>query len=279
MAVSDRVREIEKEIDGRVGGLDLWRRPKAGLLAQIMQTYRDAIEMTFVYHLFSEVCGEALDVSANDVAVLFAEEQHRRSGTLWALKWASNFCRERDSESAATPETLIDLLALGVKYEVFVDVLKAANRDVIAIHVDEAAKTLICYEGAQATPADVSIVVQQRFTSPLARQVSLTEDADQLTTGWTAGAYRRVTGTLAEFAAAKENDILVDRSRFPGAGVGEIAVPQPTVVWLEPPNDPEGRRVFDNLVLPADGTTSVWKLVSLLDTPIVSVAGRYCALS
>lgn len=279
MPVSDRVREIEQEIDGLIRGLEIWQRQKSGLLGQIVQIYRDAIEVIFIAHLFFETRGEALGLSAHDMAVLFAEEHRHRSGALWALKWAVEFCPENGPTPDATPESLADLLALGNRYEAFVDVLKAANRDAITIHVDETTKSLICYEGGQATTVDTSIVLQQRFTSPLARQISLTEDGDQVTTHWTAGDYRRITAKLTEMAAQIENDIVADLTPFFGDGAGEIVVPQPTIVWLDEPTDAESRAVFHDLVLRTDGHISTWKLVSLLDTPIVNVAGRYCALS
>jgi hypothetical protein len=149
-----------------------------------MRTYRDAIDVIVIFHLLFETRGADLDLSSSSGVALFAEAQRHRAGTLCALKWGSQFCPENGAASATAPETLVDLLALGVKYEAFVDVLKPANHDAVALRVDEIARTLICYEGEQATVSDTSIIMQQRLTAPLTRQISLTEDGDQITDGW-----------------------------------------------------------------------------------------------
>jgi hypothetical protein len=279
MPVSDRVREIERAIDAHIAGLAVWRQPKAHLLERLMRTYRDAIEVTVLVHLFFEVKGPSLGVTPNDVAVLFSEEHRHRTGTLWALKWAEQFCPDEGSSADVAAESLVGLLALGAKYEAFVDVLKEANRGAIDIRVDENTKTLICYEGARALASDSDIVVHQRFAGPLSRHMSLTDDGDPLTSRWTAGDYRRVTATLTTQAAAKENDIVADLSVYFGPGAGELIVPQPTVVWLDRPTVVPDCHVFDDLVLPTDGRLAIWKLVALLDTPLVKIGKRYCALS
>jgi hypothetical protein len=57
-------------------------------------------------------------------------------------------------------------------------------------------------------------------------------------------------------------------------------MPQPTLVWLDRPSQPPDCHVFDDLVLQtAIGSETKWKLVALLDTPIVKIGQRYCALS
>jgi len=85
---------------------------------------------------------------------------------------------------------------------------------------------------------------------------------------------------LGNYAASKENSIHVDPDFLTNIGKPEISVPQPTVVWLVRPSIAPDCHVFDDLVLPTMIDSQLkWKLVSLLDTPIVSVADRYCALS
>jgi hypothetical protein len=237
-----------------------------------MHAYRDAVEVIFVSHLFFQTHPEHITDAAHDVGVLFAQEISWRAGALWALKWASEFCAENGGPASVTPKQITDLLALGTSYEAFVDALKLANQDVLEIYVDEGSRTLICYEGDQASGLDLSIVEHQRVTTPTMHHVSLTHDDDQITSRWTAGQYRWVVGGLAAYASNQENKICT--------GEGEPSVSQPTLVWLERPVQAPDCDVFDDLVLPVDMASALkWKSVALLDTPIVQIGGRYCALS
>jgi len=280
MGVSVRIRKVEDEIDCAIRTMAVWQWPKAALLTYLMQTYRDAIEAIFCVQFFFHVHGNAMDDSADKIGALFAKENCIRGGVLWALKWASDFCQETGPAPDAVCDELAELLCLGSSYETFVDALKYANHGLVDIHVDELARTLICYEGEQATAFDASIVHHQRITVPATQHVSLTEDTDQITSRWTAGDYRRVTKNLAAYAAGKENTITVDPAYLTQIGKSDISLPQPTLVWLERPREPPDSHVFDDLLLPPviDGGLK-WKLVALLDTPVVKIGQRYCALS
>lgn len=280
MSVSDQVREVEKAIDADIRALTIWRRSKAAVLADLMQTYRDAIEVVFLQLFFFQTHAATLDVSAGDVGVLLAQENRFRAGILWALKWAAEFCPENGMAELSTSDELANLVFLGADYETFVDALKCANHQLLVINVDERSRTVTCYEGQQATEFDLSIVNQQRITAPMTQQVSLTEDSDQVTSRWTAGDYRRVMRNFASHAASKENAICVDPTYLAQLGKTEVSMPQPTLVWLERPSQSPDCYVFDDLVLQTViDSTLKWKLVTLLDTPIVKVGQRYCALS
>ena len=50
MGVSNRVREIEIEIDAGIRELTTWQVSRAKILEKLMRTYRDAIEEVFVQH-------------------------------------------------------------------------------------------------------------------------------------------------------------------------------------------------------------------------------------
>jgi hypothetical protein len=279
MSVSDRVREIEKAIDTEIRELKIWRRSRAAVLADLMHTYRDAIEVVFLELLFFQTHAATLDVSASDVGSFFAQENRLRAGILWSLKWASEFCPENGSSDISTPDELTNLVFLGADYETFVDVLKYANHELVDIKIDEQSRTLICYEGRQATGFDAAIVLQQRITNPRAQQVSLTEDGDQITSRWVAGDYRRVIRDLASYAASKENVICMDPAYLAQLGMADVSIPQPTLIWIDRPSRPPDCHVFEDLVLQTVIDSALkWKLVALLDTPIVKV-GQYCALS
>ncbi len=276
MSVSDRVREIEREIDASIRQLSTWRAPRAEVLGDLMRTYRDAIEVVFVKALHSET----FDGSLKDFGAVLGQENRFRAGSLWALKWASEYCPAISATANRSPEELVDLLSLGATYETFVDALKYAQRNLITVKVDETSRTIVFYEGGPATAFDSHIVQHQRITAPLTRHVSLTEDSDQLTSRWTAGDYRRVTKRLADHAAHEESTIFVDPAFLAQIGKPKISIAQPTVVWLDRPANAPDCYVFDALTLPTIMDEGVkWRLVSLLDTPIVQVGDRFCALS
>ena len=246
------------------------------MLERIMGVYRDSIELVSLEFM----CATAFDLPPEELGSQFAKEDLTRSGVLWALKWASEFCLESSATPPVNAKELVDLTFLGSTYEAFVDALKCAKWDLITIRVDEEARTITCYEGGDASGFDVRIFEQARTSAPRTPHASLTRNEDQLTSRWTAGDYRRVTNSLAAYAALQENTLLIDPKFLAMNGLAEIETPQPTLVWLDRPNVEPDSFVFDDLVLPPVMSPSVkWKLVSLLDTPIVQVGGRYCALS
>jgi hypothetical protein len=177
LSVSDRVREIEREIDASIRQLPTWRAPRAEVLGDLMRTYRDASEVVFVKALHAET----FDGSSEDFGAVFGQENRLRAGSLWALKWASEYCPAISAAANRSPEELVDLLFLGATYETFVDALKYAQRNLITIKVDEVPRTIAFYEGGPATAFDAHIVHHQRITTPMTPHVSLTEDSDQLT--------------------------------------------------------------------------------------------------
>jgi hypothetical protein len=275
MAVSHRVRQIEREIDAGIRELPIWQGSRAEVLRDLVRTYRDAIELSFLRALHAET----FEGSPDDFGIAFSEESQFRAGSLWSLKWASEYCPEVGVATSRAPEELVSLLFLGATYETFVDALKYAQRDLVIVAVDEPSRTIVFYEGGPATAFDSSIIHHQQITSPMKPHVSLTEDNDRLTSRWTAGDYRRVAKSLAYRAAQEENTIFVDPGLLEQIGKNEISIPQPTVVWLDRPAIVPDCYVFDDLTLSKVDGNRKWKLVALLDTPIVPVGDRFCALS
>ncbi len=252
-----------------------WRAPRAEVLEDLMRTYRDAIELAFLKALHTET----FDGSSEDFGAALGQENRVRAGSLWAMKWASEYCPESAPFAKRSPKELVDLLFLGGTYETFVDALRYAQHNLITIKVDESFRTITFYEGGAVTAFDAHIVQHQRITSSMIPHVSLTEDSDQLTSRWSAGDYRRVTRHLAARAAQEENKIFVDPDFLAKIGKPEISVPQPTLVWLDRPAEIPDCYVFDDLVLPDFNDVLKWRLVSLLDTPIIQVGDRFCTLS
>jgi hypothetical protein len=166
MSVSSRVREVEKEIDAEIRALKIWRRSKASVLGDLMRTYRDAIELIFLKLDFLKLYSRALEITSADVTALLMHENRIRAGTLWALKWACEFCPADGIQASSSDKELANLLSLGAAYEALVDALKYANHDLAAVEFDEQSRTILCYEGKQATANDLSIVDHQRSTVP-----------------------------------------------------------------------------------------------------------------
>lgn len=246
------------------------------MLERIMGLYRDSMELV----AFEFMHAKLFDLPPEELGSQFAKEDLTRNGVLWALKWALEYCSESGAIPAINAKELVDLIFLGSTYETFVDALKCAKWDLTTIDVDEDSRTITCYEGGNATGFDVRIVEQARVTAPGTPHVSLTLNEDQVTSRWTAGDYRRVTNSLATYAAQQENALLIDPQFLAMIGQPEIQTPQPSLIWLDRPNVEPDCFVFDDLVLPAVMDSTVkWKLVSLLDTPIVMIGDRYCALS
>lgn len=276
MGISKRVREIERGIDAGIRDLPTWQGSRAEVLGDLVRTYRDAVELVFAKLLHAET----FDRSPEEIGTLCGHENRLRAGALWALKWASEYCPEIGTPTSRDPKELVDLLFLGGIYETFVDALKSAQHGVVKIAVDEASRTMSFYEGGPATAFDRCIIHRERIAGPMTRHVSLTEDSDQLTSRWTAGDYRRVTMALATDGAHKEKIICVDPEFLAQIGKTTISISQPTIIWLDRPSETPDCDVFDDLVLPRvlDGGLK-WKLVALLDTPIIQVGNRFCALS
>src|ERR1700675_1378412 len=99
MSVTDRVRQIELEIDAGIRHLPIWQGFRAGGLADVVRTYRDLIEVAFIKLLDAET----FRGSSEDFGAAFDLENRVRAGSLWALKWASQYCPEAGTLTSRTP--------------------------------------------------------------------------------------------------------------------------------------------------------------------------------
>jgi len=270
MAVPHRLREIENEIDATIEQMPVWRASKTDVLKGLMRVYRDGVELALIMAARFATSGGSL----NDLGNALGHEDRIRAGALWALKWASEYCDVGETRAAPSDDELLEVILLGQIYETFVDALKYANLGLVTVQVDEANRTISFYEGGPVTRFDADIVHHQRIAAPMTPHVSLTEDGDHLTSRWTAGDYRCLASKLSDFAAHEENTFLLK------AGESEMRIPRPTLVTLVRPDSVPDCLVFHDLLIPTViGTDLKWKLVSLLDTPIVRVGDRFCALS
>ena len=241
-----------------------------------MKAYTDCVESVHV---------QALDARLFEHADAFQAalgiEDRVRDGALWSLKWAIKYCPEDGSNDAISQEELTKTILLGRSYDMFVDCLNFAKKDLCALSANRESKEIICYEGNDLTGFDADIVeYQQRVLGPTHSHVSLTEDSDRLTSDWSAGDYRRVVRRLARYASDQESQIVINPEYAEVLGLEDVSVPQPTLVWLDRPEAEPDSHVFDSLTLPSEMSKRfMWRLRSPLDTPIVDIAGRFCALS
>jgi hypothetical protein len=112
MSISERVRQIEREIDASVRDLPTWQASRAEVLVDLVRTYRDAIELVFLKALHAET----FDGSPEDFGAAFDQENRLRAGTLWALKWALEYCPLVGAPTNRPPKELVDLIFLGATY-------------------------------------------------------------------------------------------------------------------------------------------------------------------
>ena len=275
MPVPDEVRDVEREIDAKVESYPLWKHGRAVVLEGLMRIYRDGIELTVIRALLGEVSGEAEKVIA-----AIRNEQGLRNGTFWALKWATKLCREDGEESPIRDDNLVDAILIGQAYDVLVDVLKHGERDLVELSINRSSHEIICYEGEDLTGFDAEVVQHQQVTGPARFHVSLTDDSDQLTLAWCAGDYRKVVRELASFAEDEADRIVLKPEYAMTVKNEETAISRPTLVWMNQPETPPEVHVFESLTIPREMSDAfMWKARSLLETPIVAVAGRFCALS
>ena len=275
MPVPEEVRVIEKEIDAKVASMPLWKHGRGAVLEGLMGIYRDGVELTFRRILDAELFG-----NADDVQTAMAYEHQLRNGAFWAMKWATEYCPEVGRDSPICPKELLDAVLQGQTYDVLVDALKYAGMDLMTISVNRESKEIACLEGEDLTGFDAEIVEHQQAVGPTQVHTSLTADGDQLTSIWCAGDYRRTARRLAELAESQENQIVMRPDGATTLEGGEISIPQPTLVWLNRPNNPPDCHVFDALTMPGTMSRSfMWGARALLETPIANCAGRFCALS
>ena len=275
MPVSDEIRVVESEIDSEIRSLPVWKSSRAVVLKGLMGIYRDFIELVFVKALDANVFG-----TNRDLLNAFSHEDRIRCGVLWALKWATEYCPRAGPNSPISGEDLRETVLLGQTYDVLVDVLKYAENDLVKLSAVRESKEIVCYEGKNLTGFDLDIVEYQQAHRPMSFQASLTDDSDQLTSHWNAGDYRRVIRQLARYSSAQEDQIVVDPKYVAMLGTRHVSASQPTLVWLNRPQDEPDIHVFDSLTLPSVMGDSVkWNARSFLETPIVNVENQFCALS
>jgi hypothetical protein len=270
MPVTPEIRGAEQAIDNWIARRSYWYAPRDLLLNRILAYYRDEIEDFFIM--------AARDRRSRHTAIGAAEDR-MRAGVFQALKWAMEFC-QTDGRGRANldAKSIHRLIKLGGLYETFVDVMTSAQKDAVAIELDQKRRLLVVHQGPNLTGFDDELVEHQRMTNPYHSQSSFVEDTDQLTTRWSAGDFRRLAHRLASSSQIQ---------RCPSVWMDQREVfTRPTVLDFPDLVDDEAQqRVLEDLTMTAEmiigpsGMRNKWRLVSMLDVPFVMVGSRRLSTS
>ncbi len=272
MPVPPEMRAVEAELDRSIAGLPVWNTSRDALLLRILEYYRDAIELVFARAAFDQQASGTGDIEGS-----LALERDLHAGVLQALKWTMEFSSPSAQGQSPDVEVVHEVIDLGRRYEVLVDVLKMANHDRVAIVVNEVARTTIVYEGGDLTGADAQLVAHQHRTLPLHAQKPLIDDDDKLTAKWTAGDFRRLVGQLAAMASQMEGEkvvTIVDGQEVP-------VFDRPVVLEIKDAHESAQQAVLEDLTLTHGKVAELgkWRLTSWRDIPFVMVGARRLAVS
>jgi len=258
------MRRVERDIDEQLEELPLWRCARDDVLRATLDFYRGAHEIVLLAaaYMISQGSQEGYD----NVAL---QLQRFQAGCFYLLKWALAWCPEQSAQTF-TDGMIQEAQDLGAKYETLVDALKSAKYDQVEIAMDESARQVTVYEGGDITGADWSLVDYQRSANLFHSHVSLTEDADQLTRAWTAGAYRRTVRWLCDLAREGQGGT----ATFTLENGDHVPLfSQPTIIRVPKPPDQEIGSVLEDLTLNREKVSEdrFWRYISWLDTPLVDV--------
>jgi hypothetical protein len=263
MPVSSEIREIEVEIDSWIEERRWWLAPRNLLLKKLLEYYRDFLDVCFAKMTH--------DLIFTGETQLGALEDRVRAGIWQSMKWAMEFCDESGrGDAKLTSKSMKRLNELSQLYEVWVDILKAAEQGDCAIEADRIRRLIIVHEGPDLTGADFQLIAHQQQTNSFQAQTSFVTDEDQLTRRWSAGDYRRLAIRLSNLTEVKLARVF--------SSTGQPLYTRPSIIEVpDIPDDDAAQRVLEDLTLTVDmikgprGDKQKWRLVSMLDVPFVRV--------
>lgn len=267
------VRKVEAEIDDCIRKMAVWKVKREVLLQRLMTIWRDALEL-----LHLKFAHAAMFQIEGGTESLLMMEHVMAAGVYQALKWAMEYAQE-DGISEVTDEVLVHLvMSVGGPYQALVDALKLGGYDRAEFSVNQNSKTLTIYEGGNVSGHDAAVVRYDHVTVPFHKQNPLVDDADQLTTQWTAGEYRQYWQWLRSIAEASETETIMGQAG-PLAPLQEI-MKRPVVVQIPSPPTPL-EQVQRDLTLTPDKIKSAmkWKIDSWHDCPLVQIGDRVFGVS
>ena len=272
MGVSDEVRKVESEIDAYFRGLPCWNAPRDDLLRSILDWYRDIAEAVCM------MMAQAVETDqADQVSDALNLEQIVHGGVLQLLKWAGTLGRSDGGDGTILAKDE-DWLALALDAQLYVnlvDALRMAKHDLHGLRLRVADRVLEVYEGGNQTGHDGALVERQQATNPFHLHAVFTKDSDQLTTGWSAGDYRRVAAWIVQAAEVAETETVVSTLH------GERGKLKPPRVFEVPEFLLDDDKLLNDLSVPSSTLTgaAIWTWDSWMDSPLVVVGGKRLGVS
>lgn len=200
---------------------------------------------------------------------------YRREDTLReSVFWAIKLVLRHSSPGSRTPprrSTLNDFVEQSGAYGLWFDCLKSAEKGRHSVHYRPSDKTIVVYEGGDKTGCDATMIAHRTIVSPHSARTNFTHDTDQLTTHWTALAYRKALSVIARIA--QETHLATAKLRLQMGGCrvfagAPVQLPAAKVGCLGP--------VVRDMTLEPDDVqgTGIWRWHDWFDTPLIRIDGE-----
>ncbi len=195
MAVSAEVRRVEREIDRWMTSHPYLRSTASGGLRALLLHHCEETA-----NAMGTLRRALVTRNPGLLEVGLRREDTLRVGAFWALKWvlrvAGNNGTKQPRRSAAA-----EFFEECGAYSVLCDGLAIAEQGGGGVVYSPSERLLTFYEGGERTGSDATMIGYQAIANATSLRTVLTSDADQLTSEWTAGQYRRCVAALAKDAA------------------------------------------------------------------------------
>jgi hypothetical protein len=266
--VGAEVRQVEAEIDSCIKGMPIWNVKREVLLQRLMTIWRDGLELVHLRYAHAAM----FDV-AEGLQNSLAAEHLVATGAYQSLKWALEYARDDGIEETSDKALIEVVMRVPAPYMLLVDALKLGAHDRAEFSVDQDRKILTIYAGGNVSGHDSSIVRRDHTSVTFHKQSPLVDDADQLTTRWTAGEYRQYWHWLRSVAEHAQTETIMAQAG-PLAPMQEI-MKRSVVVGIPSPPAPLQRVQEDLTLTPAKARSALkWKIDSWHDCPLIQVGDR-----
>ena len=269
MTVQDDVRAAEAEIDDFVASLPLWQCGQTEVVRGVLDHYAQALEAHYLHLFWLQT------YHSNRVQEVRATEEHLHISYFWAVKWALTMCPKASSHPV-TDDAIASAVGIALAYQTLVDALKFASHDLLEIRADHASKTLTVFEGGAQTANDQLLDSELKARTPISSHTQLTKNADQLTSQWSAGDYRRLGSQFCDLLDQAEVEELVCNNLD---GTTITIAKRPIVVDFQALATESP--VVKDLTVSSDRLRDggIWEWTSFRDTPLVDCGPELLGVS
>lgn len=190
--ISEQVRAAELEIDETIRQLAIWKCPKNLLLRQLMNSWRDGVELTYM-----KFARGVMFQNSDSFEASTSIEHQVNTGVFWCLKWALEYASNVAGPEPSAEQVMAAVIDVGAPYQLLVDALKFATVGGNEIDIDTENRALIIYEGGNLSGYDQAIVSLDHALPPTYQQTPLamveklrrgSGNRDVFGAGWPAGA-------------------------------------------------------------------------------------------